>query len=71
MKMKKKNISGKKPRLFPSAADDAALACKLPINSDPANSSAFLLAYDEKDFLQCHAGSTGDAGVKQTRAGFK
>jgi uncharacterized protein (TIGR00730 family) len=55
MKMKKKSISGKKPRLFPSAADDAALACKLPIGGDPANSSAFLLAYDDKEFLQSDA----------------
>lgn len=53
--MKKKKTTDKKPRLFPSAADDAVLACKLPTKRESAKSSAFLLAYDDKEFLQSEA----------------
>lgn len=53
--MKKKKNTDKKPRVFPSAADDAALACKVPAKREPSSSSAFLLAYDDKEFLQSDA----------------
>lgn len=42
----------RKPRLFPSAADDAAFATSVPEEHQVGKSSAFLLAYDDKDFLQ-------------------
>lgn len=42
----------RKPRLFPSAADDAVFATSVPEEHQAGKSSAFLLAYDDKDFLQ-------------------
>lgn len=41
-----------KPRLFPSAADDAVFAKPVPDEHHLGKSTAFLLAYDDKDFLQ-------------------
>lgn len=55
MKINKNKHREKKPRLFPSAADDAALACQLTTVGDSAQSSAFLLAYDDKEFLHSDA----------------